>query len=81
MKLNTTISLMFDGQCEAAFRVYERCLNGSIAFMLTWSDSSAAADAPPDWEAKIYHATLKLGETTIMGGDVPPDRYEPAKAD
>ena len=31
MKLNTTISLMFNGQCEAAFRVYERCLNGGAS--------------------------------------------------
>ena len=79
MKLNTTISLMFNGQCEAAFRVYERCLNGSIAFMLTWGDSPAAVDAPPGWEAKIYHATLRIGETAIMGGDMPANRYNPPK--
>lgn len=79
MKLKTTISLMFNGQCEAAFRVYERCLNGSIAFMLTWGDSPAAVDAPPGWEAKIYHATLRIGETAIMGGDLPANRYHPPK--
>lgn len=76
MKLNPQISLSFNGQCEAAFKLYERCLNGSIAFMLTWGDSPAAADAPPGWGAKIYHATLKVGDAAIIGGDPPPDRYQ-----
>ena len=46
MKLDPHISLGFNGQCEAAFRVYERCLDGTIAFMVTWGDSPAAAEAP-----------------------------------
>jgi len=79
MKLNPHISLAFNGQCEAAFRLYAHCLDGTLAFMLTWGDSPAAAEAPPDWGAKIYHATLKVGDTVITGGDLPPDRYEPPK--
>ena len=79
MKLDPHISLGFNGQCEAAFRVYERCLDGTIAFMVTWGDSPAAAEAPPGWEAKIYHATLRVGDIALAGGDLPPDRYEPPK--
>ena len=33
MKLDLHVSLAFNGQCEAAFRFYERCLNGTITFM------------------------------------------------
>ena len=36
MNLNPRIGLSFDGQCEAAFEFYERCLNRKIAFMLRW---------------------------------------------
>src|SRR6476646_11780114 len=79
MKLNPQLSLAFNGQCEAAFRFYERCLDGTITFMITWGNSPAAPDAPPGWGAKIYHATLKIGDTAISGGDVPPDRYEPPR--
>jgi PhnB protein len=79
MKLNAHISLAFNGECEAAFRLYEQCLNGTIAFMLTWGNSPAAADAPPGWDAKIYHATLKIGGTVVTGSDLPPDRYEQPK--
>jgi PhnB protein len=46
MDLNPCINLSFDGQCEAAFKLYERCLNGTITFMLTWGESPMAADAP-----------------------------------
>jgi PhnB protein len=79
MKLNLQISLAFNGQCEAAFRFYERCLNGTIAFMLTWRDSPSAAEVPPGWDAKIFHATLRVGDAVVMGSDPPPDRYEPPK--
>ena len=45
MKLNPNIALSFNGQCEDAFRCYERCLNGTITFSLTWGDSLMAAVA------------------------------------
>jgi PhnB protein len=79
MKLNPHISLAFDGQCEAAFRSYEQSLGATIAFMLTWGNSPMAAEAPPGWDAKIAHATLKIGETMISGSDVPLDRYQQPK--
>ena len=77
--LRPHISLAFNGRCEAAFRLYERCLNGTIAFMITWGDSPMAADVPAEWHVKIFHATLKVGATVIMGSDVPADRYEAPK--
>jgi PhnB protein len=76
MKLDLHVSLAFNGQCEAAFRFYERCLNGTITFMLTWGKSPMAAEAPPGWETKIYHSTLKIGDAVVIGGDFSSDRYE-----
>ena len=76
MALTPQINLAFKGQCEAAFRFYQQHLNGTIAFMLAWGDSPMAGDAPPGWDAKICHATLRIGDTAITGSDVPPDRYE-----
>jgi PhnB protein len=79
MKMNPQFALSFNGNCEAAFRCYERCLGGTITFMLTWGNSPSAADVPADWSAKIYHATLKVGDTVIMGADQPVDRYDQPK--
>ena len=28
--------LVFNGQCEAAFRFYENCLGGKIVTLLSW---------------------------------------------
>lgn len=79
MKLNPSVYLSFNGQCESAFRFYERCLGGKIAFMLTWGDSPMAKDAPPEWAMKILHARLIVGDTALLGGDPLPQTYEPAK--
>jgi PhnB protein len=76
MRLTPQLALSFNGDCEAAFRFYERCFEGAVTFMLTWADSPMAGQAPPGWGSKICHATLKVGETAIAGSDVPSDRYE-----
>jgi PhnB protein len=76
MNLNPHISLSFDGQCEAAFKLYERSLNGKIAFMLPWGESPMAKDAPAEWGGKILHATLVIGDTSLLGADALPGSYE-----
>lgn len=58
MTLEPCISLSFDGQCEAAFKFYERCLNGKITFILTWGDLPAAEDVPTEWRRKVAHAAM-----------------------
>jgi len=35
--------LYFDGQCEEAFKFYEKCLGGKITFMMTYEGSPMAA--------------------------------------
>jgi PhnB protein len=77
MQLNPYLT--FNGQCEAAFKFYERCLGGKIEFMLTHGDSPMAAQVPAEWRNKIMHARLVLGDKVLMGSDAPPERYEGAK--
>lgn len=76
MNLNPRIGLSFDGQCEAAFKFYERCLNGKITFMLRWGESPMAKDAPAEWRGKILHARLVIGDTALLGADALPGSYE-----
>ena len=35
-----------------------------------------AGQVPPDWQDKVMHATLTVGEQVFMGGDVAPPGYE-----
>jgi len=79
MKLNSCVAVHFNGQCEAAFRFYERYLGAKTVFMLLWGDSPAAAQAPAGWEKKIMHARVQVGGMEIVGGDVLPNQYEAPK--
>jgi PhnB protein len=74
MQLNP--HLAFNGQCEAAFKFYEKCLSGKIVMMMTYGNSPMAEQTPPAWRGKIIHATFALGDHRLTGADVPPERYQ-----
>jgi len=71
--------LFFNGQCEAAFKFYEKVLGGKIEAMLPHEGTPAAEHVPPEWRKKILHARLSVGNEVLMGSDAPPDRYEAMK--
>ena len=59
--------LYFDGQCEEAFKFYEKRLGGKITFMMTWEGASMAGQAPPGWAKKTLHAGLAFGDGILEG--------------
>jgi PhnB protein len=75
MNMTPQLALSFNGNCEAALRLYEKCLGGTLSFMVTWANTPHAGEVPPEWGGKLYHATLNVGDIVIMGGDHPADRY------
>ncbi len=68
--------LFFNGQCEAAFKFYERCLGGKIVNMMTHRGSPAEKDTPPEWLDKILHARLTVGDAVLMASDAPPQHQK-----
>jgi PhnB protein len=68
--------LTFDGQCQEAFEFYARCLGGKIVTMLTYANSPMAEQVPLEWQGKITHATLNVGENVLFGVDVVPEQYQ-----
>jgi PhnB protein len=74
MKLNP--HLEFSGQCEAAFKFYEKCLGGEIVMMMKYGDSPMAEEMPPELRDKIIHATFALGDHVLTGADAAPEVYE-----
>ena len=74
MELST--HLCFDGQCEAAFRTYERLLGGKVTTMLAYGDSPMAEQVRPEWRKRIVHASLELDGHTLLGADVFPEGFE-----
>lgn len=77
MKLNPY--LQFKGQCEAAFKFYERCLGGKIQSMIPHAGTPAEQQVPPEWRNKIMHASLVLGDQVLMGSDAPLEHFEEPK--
>ena len=66
--------LFFNGNCAEAMRFYERTLGGRVETFMKYGDSpepsqctgmEAAAD-------RVMHASMKLGDRTLMASDVPP---------
>src|SRR4029453_12625638 len=71
--------LSFKGDCEAAFKFYEQHLGAEPGGIFRYGGSPMADEAPAGWADKVMHASLKLGNQVLMGGDVAPDAYEPPK--
>jgi PhnB protein len=70
MKLNPY--LLFKGQCEAAFKFYEKCLGGKIVAMMPHEGTPMADHVPAEWHNKIIHARLIVGDQVLMGSDATP---------
>lgn len=74
MQLNAY--LLFNGQCEAAFKFYAECLRGKIGAMMPHRGTPAEQHVPSDWQDKIMHARLDVGDAVLMGSDSPPEHYQ-----
>jgi len=70
MQINPYLS--FNGNCEEAFKFYEKTLGGKIEAMIPHEGTPAADFVPGDWRAKIMHARLVVDGEAIMGSDSPP---------
>jgi PhnB protein len=71
--------LLFNGQCEAAFKFYAETLGGKIETMLTHAGTPAEEHVPAEWLDKILHARLTVGDQVLLASDAPPGRYEQPK--
>ena len=71
--------LSFKGECEAAFKFYEQCLGGRVGTIFRYAGTSLADQVPADWQDKVMHGGLTVGEQVLMGGDVAPESYEEPK--
>ena len=74
--MQMSVYLSFRGECEAAFKFYEECLDAKLGAIFRYAGTSMADQVPADWQNKVMHGSLVIGEQVVMGGDVAPDRYE-----
>lgn len=68
--------LVFNGQCEEAFKFYEKALGGKITGLMTHGNSPMASQVAPEWRDKIMHAHMTVGDDVLMGSDAPPQHFQ-----
>ena len=71
MKLYTQLN--FAGNCEEAFRYYEKHLDGRITMMM---NQRQAPGAPAGAGNAIIHARMDIGDTVLIANDVPPSIFK-----
>jgi PhnB protein len=74
MTLSTHLG--FDGNCEEAMNFYKETFDGTDQFKMTWAESPMAGQVAADFQDRIMHQAIKVGETVLMGADAPPGRYQ-----
>lgn len=68
MRLDVYVN--YRGTCEEAFRFYEKHLDGRITGIVRHREMPGAP-VPAEWGDKITHARIEIGDTVLMGADVP----------
>jgi PhnB protein len=67
--------LFYNGNCEAAFKFYEKVLGGKIEFMMRADEAPADMKPEPGFEKKIMHARMTIGSQILMASDAPPGHF------
>lgn len=65
--------LNFGGNCEEAFRYYEKLLGGTITMMFRASD---APNAKADSGNAVIHARMNVAGVELIGNDVPAEHFQ-----
>ena len=64
--------LFFNGRCEEAVEIYKKALGAEDLMLMRFKESPEPPPPgmiPPGSENKIMHASLRVGETTVMASD------------
>jgi len=65
------IYVNYPGNCEQAFRFYEQHLGGRITMLMKHDQAPDTSQLPADWKNAVLHARLEIGNTILMGADIP----------
>lgn len=68
------ITLLFDGQTEEAFNFYKSVFGGEFSNLQRMSDMPSPMEMSESEKKKILHMALPIGNTILMGMDMPPAR-------
>jgi PhnB protein len=63
--------LFFDGRCEEALEFYRQAVGAEVQMMMRFKDAppSDAAMCAPGSTEKIMHASVQIGDQTVLASD------------
>jgi PhnB protein len=64
--------LFFNGRCEEAIEFYKKALGAEVLMMMRFKESPEPPPPgmlPAGFEDKVMHASLRIGDTTVMASD------------
>lgn len=64
--------LSFDGRCDEAIQFYKDKLGAEVIMLMRFKDMPGGPQpgmVPPGGENKVMHATLRIGQSTVMASD------------
>src|SRR6516162_4607084 len=64
--------LNFNGRCDEAIEFYRHALGAEVQMVMRFKDNPeppAPGMVSPGTENKVMHASLRIGETTVMASD------------
>jgi PhnB protein len=67
--------LFYNGNCEAAFKYYEKVLGAKIEMMLRNEEAPPEMPSPPERKKNIMHARISIEGEALMASDAPPERF------
>jgi len=73
MKVNPY--LFYDGNCEAAFKHYEKVLGAKIEVLLRNEEAPPDMPSLPERKKKIMHGRISIDGEVLMASDAPPDHF------
>jgi len=61
--------LFFNGHCDEAIEFYRRALGAEVTMLMRFKESPDAGQIPPGSDDKVMHASLRIGDTTVLVSD------------
>ena len=61
--------LFFDGRSDEAIEFYRSALGAEVTFLMRFKECPEKSSIPPGAADKVMHASLRIGDTTVMASD------------
>jgi PhnB protein len=78
MRLYTHLN--FGGNCEEAFRFYEKHLGGTVTMMMKHKELPPGIESPDCSANAVVHARMNVAGVELIGNDVPPKVFQPVRS-